>query len=296
MMITRSGILIILIFCISLSKGHAQEVVSIFGRVYADPMNGPGYFEPLSNVLNDGMSMHWQSHRPQTRARVGLSLIASRSFIPDQYRQFEASYTAIETGQELRVEAPTVFGVNEALVVTESNGYSHVFPGGFDYNFITIAVPQLTVEGVLNSAASLRFITVNIDDEVGNFTTFGLSVQHHFAQYFELESTILAASIGYEDIKAGDIMDARHSFVQLTGGRYGEAFHFYGSLGVQLFSQSVRYEDPFKGFAVQEIDIPASNRFLLKVGGGWQWSILSAGLEISPLPPFSAGLQVGLKI
>ncbi len=240
--------------------------------------------------------MHWQSHRPQSRLRLGVSVIAARSFIPEKYKSFEASYTSLETGQMFAVNAPTVFGVNEALIVTEANGYSHVFPGGFDYDFITIAVPQLTVEGILNSAVSLRFITVNIDDEVGNFTTFGLSVEHHFAQYFELESTILSVSAGYEDITAGDIMDARHTFFQVTGGGYGEVFHYYASAGMQLFSQSVRYEDPFKGFAVQEIDIPATNRFLLKLGAGFQWSVISAGVEIAPLAPLSVGVQVGLKI
>jgi hypothetical protein len=292
----KTGLLSMLILLVSFFKLYAQEAISIFGRVYADPQNGPGYFEPLSNVLNDGMSMHWQSHRPQSRLRFGVSVIAARSFIPEKYKSFEASYTSLENGQMLAVNAPTVFGENEALIVTEANGYSHVFPGGFDYNFITIAVPQLTVEGFLNSAASLRFITFDIDDEVGNFTTFGLSVEHHFAPYLELESTILSASAGYETIEAGDIMDARHSFFQLTGGGYGEVFHYYGSLGIQLFSQSVRYEDPFKGFAVQEIDIPASNRFLLKLGAGFQWSVLSAGLEISPLAPLSVGVQVGVKI
>src|SRR5690606_32052441 len=132
------------------------------------------------------------------------------------------------------------------------------------YRFITMAVPQLSVKGLFNSAVSVRFITFQIDDEVGNFTTFGLSAEHHFAPYFELESTILAASAGYEDLKAGNIMDARHSFIQLTGGRYGRTLHYYSSLGLQWFSQSVRYEEPFDGFAAREIKIPASNHFLLK--------------------------------
>jgi hypothetical protein len=294
-MMTRAGILSVLIACLSFSEVHGQEVISVFGRVYADPENGPGYFHALSNVLNSAMSTHWQSHRPQSRTRFGLSLIAVRSFVPDKHRHFDAHYTSIVSGQSTSVDAPTVFGENEALVVTESNGYSHVFPGGFDYDFITVAVPQLSVEGIFNSAASLRFITVALDDEVGKFTTFGVSVSHQFASYFNLESTILAASTGYETIHAGDLMNAGHGFFQLTGGRYGKIFHIYGSIGFQLFSQSVRYEDPFKGFAVQEITIPASNHILLKLGGGFQWSVLSAGLELSPIPPFSAGVQLGLK-
>ena len=292
----RTTLLTIVIVFMTSSLVYAQEAISIFGRVYANPENGPGYFEPLSNVLNTGLSTHWQSQRPQSKVKIGLSIIATRSWIPDQYDHYDATYTSSVDGQINTVDAPTVFGENEALIVTESNGYSHVFPGGFEYQFITIAQPQLTVEGVFNSAASLRFVAFRIDGEVGDFNNFGLSVLHHFSQYFELENTILAASTGYEDLNAGDTWDASHSFFQLTGGTYGTAWHVYGSLGMQWFSQSVRYEEPFEDFAVQNIDIPASNRFLLKLGGGFQFSILSAGVEISPLAPFTVGLQVGVKI
>ncbi len=292
----RATIVSVLILSMDISPGLAQEIISVFGRVYAHPQNGPGYFQPISNVLNNALSMHWQSQRPQTRLRVGLSLVATQSFIPDRYHTFDASYMSTVDGQRHVVEAPTVLGQNEALVVTESNGYSHVFPGGFEYRFISTAVPQLSVEGIWNSAASLRFITFTIDEQVGRFSTFGLSVWHHFAPYFELESTILAVSAGYEDIKAGDIWDASHHFFQLTGGRYGSSLHFYGSLGFQWFTQSIRYEEPFENFAVQRIDIPANNRLLLKLGAGYQWSILSTGLEVSPLAPFTVGLQLGVKL
>lgn len=286
-----------LIVLSSINFLSAQEAISIFGRVYADKENGPGYFQPLSNILNQSLSMQWQSHRPQSRIRLGLSLIATRSFVPKEYETFQASYTSDLDGQIKFVTAPTLVGENEAVVVTESNGYSHVFPGGLQYQFVTIAQPQLTVEGILNSAASLRFLTFNIDDEVGRFSNFGLSFLHHFAPYFNIDSSVVInASAGYERLSAGEIWSADHSFIQVTGGQYGKYFNFYAGLGMQWFTQSVSYEEPFENFERQKINIPANNQFLLKLGIGYQVSIFSAGIEIAPLAPFTLALNVGLKI
>ena len=49
---SKIALLSALIILITFFKSYAQEAISVFGRVYADPQNGPGYFEPLSNVLN----------------------------------------------------------------------------------------------------------------------------------------------------------------------------------------------------------------------------------------------------
>lgn len=287
-----SFLCVVLIYNVS----TAQEAISIFGRVYADPENGPGYFRPLSNVLNQSFSLHWQSNRPQSRIRVGIGLIASRSFIPEHESTFSASYISDVDGMMHFVDAPTLFGENEAVVVTELNGYSHVFPGGLQYKFITMAQPQVTIEGVLNSAASLRFLAFNIDEETGRFSNFGLSFLHHFASYFQLDSSIiLNASVGYEKLQAGALWDADHTFFQISGGRYSRNFHYYGSIGMQWLDQSISYEEPFQNFAKQRIEVPATNNFLLKFGLGYQWTIISAGLEIAPLAPFSLGVQAGLK-
>lgn len=287
---------LILLVLFAFNTMQAQEAISIFGRVYADEHNGPGYFRPLSNVLNQSFSLHWHSNRPQSRIRVGIGLLASRSFIPTSENTFTASYISKEDGRQYFVDAPTLFGKNEAVVVTETNGYSHVFPGGLQYAFITIAQPQVTVEGILNSAASLRFLAFNIDEETGRFSNFGLSFLHHFAPYFQLDSSIiLNASVGYEKLQAGQLWEAEHTFFQITGGQFSRNFHYYGSIGMQWFDQSISYEEPFENFTRKKIDVPATNNFLLKFGVGYQWAIISTGVEVAPLVPFSFGVYAGLK-
>lgn len=275
---------------------RGQEAIAIFGRIYADPQNGPGYFEPLSNALNSGLSAQRLSHKPQTRPRLGLSIVGVKTFIPDKYRQFDAIYTSTVSGSEQSLEVPTVFGENESVVVTESNGYSHLFPGGFDYRSVLIAMPQISVEGILNSAASIRFISFNIDDEVGTFTTFGFAAEHHLSPYFDLENAILSVSAGYTTIKTGDLMRADQWQIMLTGGIDSEFFYGYAGLGYQDFTQTVRYEDVFAEGGENEIDIPASNHLLFQVGGGLQWSVIQAGLEVAPLAPTSVSLKLGLKL
>lgn len=274
---------------------QGQEIISIFGRVYANPENGPGYFKPLSNALNSGLSAQWLSHKPESRMRFGLQLIGVRIYVPESYRSFDAMYQNRETGATMHATVSTVFGDNEAIEITESNGYTHIFPGGFDYRSVTIGLPQLTVEGLFNSAVSVRFISFGIDEDIGNFSTFGLALEHYLDEYADLERGILSVSGGYERFKAGDIMNANQGFLKTTGGFDWLAFHVYGSIGYQWFRQSVRYEDPFEDPEVQEIDIPADNNLLLQFGAGFQVAIVQAGLEIAPLKPFSVGLRAGLK-
>lgn len=212
--------------------------------------NAKSYLEPLSEAIGaDLTSAVWTSayipledgfHLSFETRVVGL-------IFNDDMRTFIATSEA-GFSPETTQEASTVIGDGDAIVVAGDEGTSFAFPGGFDVNSFTLAVPQIRIGAYKGTEVLLRGFAMNSDDiEVGDFSLFGFGVHHSISQYMGPGFPVdLAAGVFYQKLTIGDdLMDATaYSFGVQASRRYPAGFAIvepYASLAVDMFSMDVSY-------------------------------------------------------
>ncbi|MBD3348514.1 MAG: hypothetical protein GF400_04885 [Candidatus Eisenbacteria bacterium] len=213
--------------------------------------NAKGYLEPLSKAIGaDLTSAVWTTaYIPEEDAfHLSFETRVVGLIFGDDMRTFTAT-TEGGFSPETTEEVPTVIGDGDAIIVQGNGSSSFAFPGGFDVNSFTLAVPQLRIGSYKGTEAMIRYFAVNTGDvDIGDISLYGFGVHHSISQYmgpdFPME---LAAGVFYQKLQVGDdLMDATaYSFGVQASRRYPAGFAIfepYGSLAVDMFSMDVAYE------------------------------------------------------
>jgi hypothetical protein len=281
------------------NKSFGQDALSVVGPVYVTPENGQGYMEPLMNTFNAGLASNWFAHHEvDTSFHFYIGVSVFRSFIPDNYRTFSGITAFPGNVPQQSATVPTIFGDNESVVVEGPNGAQYLFPGGFDYNHLTLAAPQIQFGGFLNSEVTFRFLTWDIGNEWGKFTTFGVGLQHKLSQYFGLENFDVRIGAAYQFIETGDWLDADMITVQAQGGQQIGKFNYYLNAGWSSFRNTFSYLAPETGPEDVRIDVDTDsmNNFFLGVGAGVKLAVVKFHAEVYVLNPVTVSLGVGIDI
>jgi hypothetical protein len=227
--------MILWVFLFGFHQVHAQENATLFefGTTYINPTNGDGYFKPLANGLNNALHSGLfpaSDFKDEFHFYIGAN--ASMSFISDKHWYFdgmtEDPFTPTTT-----VEVSTVVGPNEAVVLNSNGGEVYVFPGGFEMNKLLLGIPQISLGGVANTNATIRFLAVPLDEDLGDLSLFGIALQHHISPYFDLENVAITVEGGYHKFKMGDWMDSDFLMFRSTVARAYDKARLYGFLGYQ---------------------------------------------------------------
>jgi hypothetical protein len=169
--------------------------------------NAEGYLDPLIGAIGGSMNagLFRSAHIPKTGFTFSLEFPIVGIFFGDDDDTFSAVTEAGFTPQQT-VDAPTVVGPIEALVVSGDGGTSYAFPGGFDVGSFAFTSPQLRVGSVFGTEAMIRFIAFKVgDNELGDLSLFGLGFRHNFSQYLGVEPPLdLAASFFWQSFKLGE--------------------------------------------------------------------------------------------
>jgi hypothetical protein len=151
---------------------------------------------------------------------------------------------------DAEVEASTVVGPGEAVVVDGVAGTAFAFPGGFDLNSFAIAVPQLRIGSIRGTEALIRYIAIDAGEvEVGNLSVWGVGLRHNVSQYFGPDMPVdLAAGLMYQGFGLGeDLVDVTAFTIGVqVGKRFESGFATiepYAGLSYDYFQMDVTYED-----------------------------------------------------
>ena len=236
---------VILFLASPVSAQLGDQLASYTGR------NASGYLEPLVNAFGADLNagLYHSAYIPKGGFHVSLEMLFMSAYFTDEDRTFAAT---TESGfrPEQTIEAPTVVGSQKAVYVDGNAGTRFAFPGGFNLNSFSFAVPQLRIGSIYGTEALVRFAFWNTGDSyIGEFDLYGVGLRHSVSQYLGANFPIDAAigafwqrfSMG-DNERGDEIVTAEAVSVGLHMSKRFGMLEPYGGLSYDLFSVDVSYK------------------------------------------------------
>lgn len=215
---------------------HAQDIEDLVSN-YSDE-NAYGYLEPLSDVFAADMNSGWyrDAHINHMKFQLYFGLVTTTGLIKNSQKTFEAVSPYGGT-----VQVPTIFGSNEPVRVQRPNGLAENYPGGVGMKILPLAVPQLSVGGLLGTEVSFRYFGIDVSDNVGKMSLFGWGIRHSISQYFD--DLPIDIALGYYNLtyKLGDYIDTNLGLVSAQADYTLGMLDFYGGLGYEINKMDIEY-------------------------------------------------------
>ncbi|NNF06940.1 MAG: hypothetical protein HKN21_09285 [Candidatus Eisenbacteria bacterium] len=290
-------ILVLLVGAPQLAEAQLEENLSSFTDETAQ-----GYLKPLAEAFGQSLNTGFftSASIPVEGFRVRLEVQAMSVFFGDDDDTF-MGMTGGEFSPAQEVEANTVVGPTNAVIVEGDGGTEYLFPGGFDLSSFTLAVPQLTIGSYMGTEATVRWIAVDTGDaEFGDIDLLGLGLRHNVSQYFDDLPVELAGSVFYQTLKVGDddLIDATAlSFGIQASKNYG-VLEPFGSVNLDSFSMTSQYTTNAGAADEESIKVDFDNELdlhlLLGVGAHLGLLHVHVAGHISDRVGISGGLAFGL--
>ncbi|MCG8580780.1 MAG: hypothetical protein MI866_12735 [Bacteroidales bacterium] len=246
----------VMVLSIFVSGVYAQTVEEILSKYTEE--NGQMYLQPFADAFsadfNSGLFHNAKVKKKGFSIYIGV--VAQVATISNSAKYFQA-YTDSELfPQQGPYKVPTVFGPTEGVSVPiDGTGgmYEYVFPGGFDVDYLPLAMPQITIGSLFGTDFTARYITLDVDD-YGKIDVFGWGVRHSIDQY--IPALPVALSVGYynQSFKVGEYMDAKTNVVNLQTSITIPVITFYGGLGYETSKVDVQYV--YEGSEISELTEP----------------------------------------
>ena len=194
--------------------------------------NGEGFMQPLADAfggcMNSGLYHGAKISKAGFHLYIGLETMTA--IIGDKQKTFKASTEDFVPAQT--VDASTIFGSRNPVVVNGQGGTQYAFPGGMNLKRLPLAMPQLTIGAVASTEATLRWISTSVGEDIGKVEVFGWGLRHSLSQYLLAFPADLAAGFYMQTFKVGDIVDAQTSFFGVQASISQSLVTFYGGLGM----------------------------------------------------------------
>ncbi|MFH1865622.1 MAG: DUF6588 family protein [Candidatus Eisenbacteria bacterium] len=244
------GCALLVVFAAVPVSAQIQEQIFAYTGV-----NAEGYLEPLALAIgaNLNSALFHSAYIPLDGVHISLETPIMGVIFNDEDGTFMASveggFEPLDPG-DTEVEASTVIGPGQAVVVDGVAGTAFAFPGGFSLNSFALAVPQLRVGSVRGTEALIRYIAIDAGDvEVGQLNLWGIGVRHNVSQYLGPDAPVdLAAGFMYQKFELGDeLIDATaFTFGAQVSKRFPSGFAViepYAGLSYDFFQMDVSYTD-----------------------------------------------------
>jgi hypothetical protein len=208
-------------------------------------INAEGFLQPLTNVvgaaLNSGLFTTAEVLKP-----LNFSFKISAVIVPISNAD-KTFIAVVPDGEEYAdwgiepVQTATIFGSEGKRLGTAEAGMDA--PDGFDLSTIIVPQASLSVGLPLGSEIMLRFLpSINIDDDLGNLSFWGIGLKHSICQYLpDIIPIHLAVQGEYQSMKIGDIIDINTLAFNAQISKNLAMLTFYGGLGWEQTNFEARY-------------------------------------------------------
>lgn len=267
--------------------------------------NAEGYLKPLVDAIGADLNggLFHTARVPVSGFHIALEIPVVAVLFSDD----DATFGAVTEGgfsPEQTVDAPTIIGTGEAVIVAGDEGTSFAFPGGFDLNSFALAVPQLRIGSYMGTEALIRYIAINTGDvEIGDISLMGFGLRHNINQYLGHDFPVdLAGGFFWQSFKMGDgLLEANAlSFGVQASKEYGNptaAIEPYMGLSLDSFGMDVSYESDSSGEPEQvDFSFDSETSARLTLGVSMRYSVVNANAEytVAGQSGFSFGLSFGM--
>lgn len=285
---------------------QAQTVEDVLSKYTQD--NGKMYLQPFADAFsadfNSGLFHNAKIKKRGFQLYVGV--VSQVAPISNSAKYFNAMTESDLFPPQGPYKVPTVFGPSEGVVVPVegSNGlYEYVFPGGFDVDYVPLAMPQITIGSLFGTDFTARFISVDAAD-YGKIDVFGWGVRHSIDQYLSALPVSIAVGCYHQSFKVGDYMDAKTNVINLQSSFSIPVVTFYGGLGYENSKVNVEYI--YEGADVTPQTEPGDKVSFEMKGANTMRFTLGVGFNLGPVKihgdyniakqnTFAVGLGIGIN-
>jgi hypothetical protein len=173
--------------------------------------NAEGYLEPLARAIgaNLNSALFHSAHVPEGGLHISLELGLMAVLFSEDDETFMAT-TEMGFSPETTVEASTVVGPIDAIIVPGDGGTTFAFPGGFDLASFALAAPQIRIGSFKGTEAIIRYLVYDTGDiEIGDVDVQGYGLRHSISQYIPGLPVDIAAGFMYQSFKLDEgLIDA----------------------------------------------------------------------------------------
>jgi hypothetical protein len=179
--LTIIGCVVVILFFFSTASAQLGEQLSAYTGA-----NASGYLGPLVDAfgadLNAG-TFH-SARIPWSGLQFGLEL----RFTSVRFANADRTFLGITEGDfapVITTSVPTVVGDKKAVYVDGEGSTRFAFPGGFDLDDFSVAVPQLRIGSLYGTEALIRYFYFNLSrTEFGVFNLYGIGLRHGISHYY----------------------------------------------------------------------------------------------------------------
>jgi hypothetical protein len=286
---------------LAIADGAVQNQIS----VYTGP-NAEGYLQPLANAFGAALnsSFGYSAFIPKTSFHLALEAPVMGIFFADEDRTFEAT-TEAGFQPTQTVDAPTVVGSGEAVLISGTGGATFAFPGGLDLNSFGLVVPQLRVSSIAGTEAVIRWLAYESGDaDVGKIDLFGIGGRHSISQYMgESPAVDLAVGVLWQTFKVGenafgdDFVSSDALSLQLQASKRAPmgfmTFEPYAAIAYEKLDLDLAYDDTNGDPITVAMEGENSARFTIGAGFNFVAGQLWADYSFASTSNFSFGLALG---
>lgn len=196
------------------------------------------FVDAFSASFNSGL---FHNARIKKGLKLYFGVVGQVAVVPSKARFFQVQTGSYPSNEP--IIAPTVFGPKEEknVEIPTENGYvQYALPGGFDLNYMPMAIPQVTVGSIYGTDFMGRYFALDVED-YGRFQVLGWGIRHSIDQYFTWFPIDIAAGYYHQNFKVEDYMDASLNVVNLQMSFSIPVLTFYGGIGYENSEVTVDY-------------------------------------------------------
>jgi len=260
--VTATAALAVTILCPPAGAQLADNLGALSGdnaKHYLGPMT-TGLSGTLNTAIFHGASI------PIAGLNFNIGIQAMGITFDDGDRKYQPSDPAGFTSLG-SVDAPTIIGDTHAVAQQGQYGTTLYHPGGFDLDNFFVAVPQLTVGSVLGTRAIVRYISLDLGDaEIGDFSLWGIGLQHSISRYLPSVPVNLAVGGFYQKFNiSDDLVDAGALHLEVMASKQLGLFEPYAAVGWDQLDMKSKYTSTGTGETI-EVDFDSETNGHLTIG------------------------------
>jgi hypothetical protein len=264
--------------------------------------NAKGYLQPFVNSIgaNINSGLFHSAAIGTGSLHLDLRFVGMGTIIGDAEKTFEAMPP--EPFAQTPVQTATIFGGTGAVVVDDPNDplVSYQFQNGqVSTTFIPFLAPQLTIGDVFGTRATIRYVATPEMNNVPKITLAGGAIQHSISRYLPEVPLDLAAGVFYQNIKIGDLLEAKSYGLNIMAGKSFSVLTVYGGLQYESTSLTLTYTytgQPIPGMPENpslSVDLSGEEKFRGTVGLDLNLVILDLNGDISVGKVTTASVGIG---
>jgi Family of unknown function (DUF6588) len=266
-----------------------------------------GYLAPLADGLS--ATMNSNIFKSGDVPFMGFNLTLDLKAVVVSFSDADRVYTTPDLPGFGTTQAPTVIGdtqPNPPPTLSGPGGAQFTYPSGFDLKHFGIVVPQVTIGSIAGTRAMVRFVKLNLGDtnqDLGDFTFWGIGGQHSISRYLPGLPIDLAAGAMLQQFKIGknDLVKANAFALNVTGSKkFGKIVSVepYAGVGIDSFSMEAKYDLDLGSGQTLPIDVNFDRQtdFHGTIGAGVNLPgvKLNGELNLAAVNGYAVGLSFGI--